>query len=187
MNRIAGRAAALFLLVAVLIGGLSFFLVEFAVESHNWVVFSGSPHVYNGGNIGCGTVIDREGTFLLDMNSGRNYSGVNTIRRSTVHWLGDRYGSISAPALSAYSAQMACYDALNGVYNYGDNNGVAELTLSAKAQAAALEAMGDYKGTVAVYNYKTGQLLCAVTTPPMTPMMCRTSLRTPPVPTRVST
>ena len=169
MNRIAGRAIALLLLVAILIGGLSFFLVEYAVEAHNWVVFSGSPHVYNGGNIGCGTVIDCQGNFLLDMNSGRNYSGNTAIRRSTVHWLGDRYGSISAPALSTYSAQMAGYDALNGVYNYGDNNGVAALTLSAKAQTTALEAMGDYKGTLAVYNYKTGQLLCAVTTPTYDP------------------
>ena len=28
-----------------------------------------------------------------------------------------------------------------------------------------MEAMGQYKGTVAVYNYKTGEILCAVTTP----------------------
>lgn len=169
MNRIAGRALALLLLIAVLVAGLSFFVVEYTMEAGEWVIFSGSPHVYNGGNIGTGVIVDRQGTLLLDMNVGRVYSNSLPIRQSTVHWVGDRNGSISAPALTNYSAQMAGYDRLNGVYNYGNNNGVAQLTLSAKVQAAALEAMGDYKGTVAVYNYKTGQLLCAVTTPTYDP------------------
>ena len=34
---------------------------------------------------------------------------------------------------------------------------------------AALEAMGDRIGTVAVYNYKTGEILCAATTPTFDP------------------
>ena len=169
MNRIANRAIAIWVLIALLLAGLIFFVVEFAIEADEWVIFSGSPHVYNGGNIGCGTVLDSNGVFLLDMNEGRTYSDSLAIRQSTVHWLGDRYGSISAPALSGFSAQMAGYDAINGVYNYGDNNGIATLTLSAEVQKAALEAMGGYKGTVAVYNYKTGQLLCAVTTPTYDP------------------
>ena len=44
-----------------------------------------------------------------------------------------------------------------------------QFTLSAKAQKEALEAMGNKKGTVAVYNYKTGEILCAVTTPTYDP------------------
>ena len=42
-------------------------------------------------------------------------------------------------------------------------------SLSGRVQTAALEAMGDYKGTIGVYNYKTGELLCAVTTPTYDP------------------
>ncbi len=169
MNRIASRATALFFAVIVLLGGFVFFLAEYFVKSDDWVLFSGSPHIYNGGNIGCGVVADSTGALLLDLNEGRTYSNLPALRQSTVHWLGDRYGSISAPALSYYAAQMAGFDRLNGVYNYGQTGGVAELTLSANLQMAALEALGTYKGTVAVYNYKTGQLLCAVTTPTYDP------------------
>ena len=169
MNRIAARAGVVLLLILLLVAGLSFFIVEYAVEAGDWVIFAGSPHVYNGGNIGCGTVVDCEGDFLLDLTEGRVYSDSLAVRTSTVHWLGDRYGSISAPALSYYAPQLAGYDALNGVYSYADQDGVAQLTLSAKVQQAALEAMGDYKGTVAVYNYETGALLCAVTTPTYDP------------------
>lgn len=169
MNRIAGRAGITLLLVLLLLAGLSFFIVEYAVEAGDWVIFSGSPHVYNGGNIGCGAVTDRDGTLLLDMNGVRTYASVQEVRQATVHWLGDRGGSISAPALSAYSAELAGYDLLNGVYSYGATGGTAVLTLSADVQTAALEAMGSYKGTVGVYNYKTGELLCAVTTPTFDP------------------
>ena len=169
MNRISVRVWSLFLFVAVLVGGFGFFLTEYFSKGAGWVVVPGSPHVYNGENIGCGVVVDRDNVLLLDLNEGRSYSNILDIRRATVHWIGDRYGSISAPALSHYAGQMAGFDYFNGIYNYGQTGGVAELTLSSKIQTAALEALGDYKGTVAVYNYKTGQLLCAVTTPTYDP------------------
>ena len=60
-------------------------------------------------------------------------------------------------------------DLVDGLYNYGDVAGIAELTISAEVQKAALKAMGDHKGTIAVYNYKTGEILCAVTTPTYDP------------------
>ena len=169
MNRIASRAKALFLIVIVLAGGFCFFLAEYVSRASDWVVFPGSPHIYNGGNIGCGVVLDRDNTLLLDLNEGRVYSNSLLLRQATVHWIGDRRGSISAPALPHYAAQMAGFDLMNGVYNYGQTGGVAELTLSAAMQTAALEAMGEYKGTVAVMNYKTGEILCAVTTPTYDP------------------
>lgn len=169
MNRIAGRAGITMLLVLALLAGLVFFLVEYAVEAGDWVIFPGSPHVYNGGNIGCGKVTDREGVLLLDLNDQRTYAEAEEVRRSTVHWLGDRYGNIDAPALSAYASQLAGYDLLNGIYSYGKTGGEAELTLSSAVQTAALEALGNYKGTVGVYNYITGELLCAVTTPTYDP------------------
>lgn len=169
MNKVAGRAGIAILLVALLMAGFVFFLCEYFVNADEWVVFSGSPHVYSGGNLGCGVVVDRNGTILMDLNGGRAYAQDETLRKATVHWLGDRQGSISAPALPGYATEIVGYDLLNGVYNYGGNSGVITTTFSSQVQIAALEAMGDRKGTVAVYNYKTGQLLCAVTTPTYDP------------------
>lgn len=169
MNRIAGRAVITLLLALVLVAGFSFFVAEFVTQSDTWVVSSGSPHIYNGDNINCGAVVDRDNVLLADMRDGRQYSTSEALRKATVHWLGDRYGNISAPAISHYAQQIAGFDLVSGVYSYGDASGVVKLTLSGKVQQAALEALGDRKGTVAVYNYKTGQLLCAVTTPTYDP------------------
>ena len=169
MNRIARRSGIAFLLALLLIAGFTFFLVEYFVEADEWVIFPGSPHVYNAGNIGCGVVTDRERYLILDLRDGRSYSEDALLRASTVHWVGDRNGNISAPALSYHASSMSGFDFLSGVYSYGNAASVAELSLSARVQRVSLEAMGDYRGTVAVYNYKTGEIICAVTTPTYDP------------------
>lgn len=169
MNRVAGRAGITILLALLLLAGLTFFVCEYVAEADEWVVFSGSPHVYDGTRMGKGVLTDRDGALLLDMNGGRKYASIDTLRASTVHWVGDREGNVSAPVLSEYALELAGYSLFNGVYSFGNTSGVAELTLSADVQMAALEAMNGYRGAVGVYNYKTGQLLCAVTTPTFDP------------------
>ena len=169
MNRIAGRAGVVLLLVFLLVAGFSFFLCEYVIEAGDWAIFPGSPHIYDAGNLDRGVVTDRNGTLLLDMRSGKTYSSDEKLRMATVHWLGDRNGSVSAPVLPNYAQQLVGYDLINGMYSYGGSDGVITTTLSSKVQIAALEAMGDYKGTVAVYNYRTGEILCAVTTPTYDP------------------
>lgn len=169
MNRVASRAGIAVLLALVLVAGMGFFVAEYVMNARQWVMFPGSPHVYSGGNIGCGTVVDADGNTLLDMNDGRTYASSEALRKATVHWVGDRYGSVRAPAVSSHAAELAGYNLLNGVYTYGNLGGTAKLTLSGSVQTAALEALNGQKGTVAVYNYQTGQLLCAVTTPTYDP------------------
>lgn len=164
MNRIASRSIAILILAAMLVGGLGFFLVEYFIKGGQWVLHAGSPHVYSGPNIGTGIVTDRDGVLLLDMSGSRTYGSLPELRKATLHWLGDRYGYISAPALPSYAEEMAGYNPLTGLYSYS-GGGQATLTLSAQVQMTALKALGDRKGTVAVYNYKTGEILCAVSTP----------------------
>lgn len=169
MNRIIGRTKILLILVWVLSAGALFFVMEYLVNSGDWILKAGSPHVYQSGNIGCGMITDRDGYLLVDLTGERSYAPNETLRKSVLHWLGDRRGNISAPALTHYANEIAGFDAFNGVYAYGGTGGQVRLTLSATVQMAALEAMGDYKGTVGVYNYKTGEILCAVTTPTFDP------------------
>ena len=163
MKRIAIRSGAIWLLVLVLVGGLSFFLFEYLAYGNQWVISPGSPHIYNGDNINTGVVVDRDGVLLLDTSGNRTYSQDPELRKAMIHWLGDRDGYISAPAIATYAKEMAGYDLLTGLYS--DSGGKAQLTLSSRLQLVALEAMEGRKGTVALYNYRTGELLCALTTP----------------------
>jgi len=169
MNRVMSRARIILALIVVLALGVTIFLGDYVLNSHKWVHSPGSPHIYNAENIGCGMICDRKGNLLLDLTGERTYASSATLRKSTLHWLGDRQGNISAPALSKYAKEIAGYNPLTGVYAYGGVGGQVQLTLSAQLQMTALEAMGDYKGTLTVYNYKTGEILCSVTTPSFDP------------------
>ena len=165
MNRVMSRTKILLALILVLSIGITLFLGEYMLKSDQWVHAPGSPHIYNAGNIGCGLIADRDRNLLLDLTGNRTYASVTSLRCSTIHWLGDRQGNISAPALSYYAKEIAGFDPVSGVYAYGGTGGQVYLTLSAKLQMAAQEAMGEYRGTISIYNYQTGEILCAVTTP----------------------
>ena len=169
MHRVIKRTWIMGLFVLVLLGGLLFFLGDYTANARDWVVFPGSPHLYNGANLGNGIVQDRSGVLLLDMTGERVYSEDETTRQSTLHWLGDRHGYINAGAVAHYASAMTGYNIINGVYSAEADGARAQLTLSAKVQNVALNAMAGRRGTVAVYNYKTGEILCAVTTPTYDP------------------
>ena len=169
MNRVTKRTWLMSMFMIALLAGMVFFLGEYVTKAGDWVAFAGSPHIYNNSNIGCGTVTDRSGEVLLNIAQERSYAASETTRKSTLHWLGDRKGFINAAAVSGYAGEMAGFDLINGVYAASGEGGKARLTLSAWVQNTAFEAMNGRKGTVAVYNYKTGEILCAVTTPTFDP------------------
>lgn len=168
MNKVVSRAKIMLALILILALGTSFFVGEYLIKAEKWAMSSGSPHVYNK-NAGSGPITDRDGILLLDNTGEGVYTENEVLRKAIIHWLGDRQGNISAPLLSYYADKVADYDIINGVHNYGGIGGQVTLSLSAKLQMAALEAMEGRKGTVAVYNYMTGEILCAVSTPTFDP------------------
>ena len=169
MNRVASRAYIVFVLVLALLAGTVLFGVDYGMHAKDWVMTSGSPHVYENNRVAQGVVTDREGTLLLSLVDERTYSSDVLIRKSTMHWVGDRSGNVGSGILQNYASELVGFDALTGTYRYGDTAGQMRLTLNAQVQAAALQAMGNYKGTVAVINYKTGEILCSITTPTYDP------------------
>ena len=169
MHKITNRATSILLLILVLVGGMGFFLVEYAMKGDAWVAFSGSPHVYNDSKVSPAVITDRDGLILSVLSVEKSYTEDELLRKATLHWVGDRLGNISTPAVEYYSEDLVKYDFFNGVYRYGGEKRSLQLTLSAALQKAALEAMGDKVGTVAVFNYRTGEILCAVSTPTFDP------------------
>ncbi len=169
MNRISKRAWFALALAILLALGMVFFAVRYCVKAGSWATFTGSPHVYSGGNLNTGVVTDRAGTVLLDATDGRSYSESPLLRMATMHILGDRDGFIPSRLMEKYSDDLIGYNLFTGTYGAAQGKGKMTLTLSAQVQTAALEALNGQKGTVGVYNYKTGEILCAVTSPTYDP------------------
>ena len=169
MNRVARRSVFALILVVALLAGLVLFCVRYVTDAGQWATFPGSPHVYSGSNLNTGVVYDRRGTVLLDSTDGRYYAYDLLVRQSTMHILGDRFGYIPSPMLDEFADDMIGYNKITGVYNSADETGELTLSIDATAQATALSLLAGRAGTVGVYNYETGEILCAVTSPTYDP------------------
>jgi len=169
MKRVSRRMIFLLVLMAVLVVGLGIFSIQYALHADEWVVFPGSPHVYAGTNLYVGVITDRSGTILMDATEDKVYAEDTLLRSATMHLLGDRFGYIHAPLLDPYADAMVGFNKVTGVYSTEQEPKAAVLTLDAEVQKTALNALEGRKGTIGVYNYRTGEILCAVTSPTYDP------------------
>ena len=169
MNKLAKRAWFALALAGVLLLGMGVIVVRYFIDSPDWVTFQNSPHVYTDGVMNSGKIVDRSGTVVLDATNGKSYADSASLRRSMLHLLGDREGNITPFLLQEYGSELVGFDRLNGTYSTGKREGQMTLTVSADVQRTALAALDGRKGTVGVYNYKTGEILCAVSSPTYDP------------------
>lgn len=169
MNKLAKRAWFALVLAGILSIGLVVIVVRYFTQAQDWVTFQSSPHVYNNGVMDSGMVVSREGTVLLDATHGRSYAEDYTLRCSMLHLLGDTEGNITPYLLNEYGDELVGFDLLNGTHHTGLGSGMMRMTLSADAQRSALYALNGRHGTVGVYNYKTGEVLCMVSSPNFDP------------------
>ena len=176
MKTISKRFFVLLAVLALFVGCLATFLVKFAVEADAWVAFPGNGHLYSGGVLkNSGAIFDRTGRVLkYGSEDGGGYNDSEEIRRATLHVVGDKTGAIATGAQTIFGSKLSNYNIFTGVYGLdGSTNGTDAtdlyLTVDAEIERAAYKALGNRKGAVAVYNYKTGELLCLVSTPTFDP------------------
>ena len=169
MNKLAKRAWFALALAGVLLLGMGVIVVRYFIDSPDWVTFQNSPHVYTDGVMNSGKIVDRSGTVVLDATNGKSYADSASLRRSMLHLLGDREGNITPFLLQEYGSELVGFDRINGTYSSRKREGRMMLTVSADVQRTALAALDGRKGTVGVYNYKTGEILCAVSSPTYDP------------------
>ena len=169
MNKLAKCAWFALALAGVLLLGMGVIVVRYFIDSPDWVTFQNSPHVYTDGVMNSGKIVDRGGTVVLDATNGKSYADSASLRRSMLHLLGDREGNITPFLLQEYGSELVGFDRINGTYSTGKREGRMMLTVSADVQRTALAALDGRKGTVGVYNYKTGEILCAVSSPTYDP------------------
>lgn len=167
MKKIEKRAVFCLLLAGVLALGLGIFSVRFFVRGSQWASFPANRHLYAGGGLNRGRILDRNGQLLVWTQDGtRRYHESKAVRRGTLHAVGDTQGRIGSGVQSRFAGKLAGYNPITGV-----NSGGQDLTLTLDAQlcAAAYNALDGRRGTVGIYNYQTGEILCMVSNPSFDP------------------
>ena len=153
-----------------LLAGIGLFGYRFVRFGGEWATFYGNTQIYTDGAINRGTITDRYGEELLKCTpDGFQYSEDYETRVATVHAVGDPHGNISDGAISIFRSQLIGYDLLNGTYDNTANGKKIALTIDANANRTAYEALDGRTGTVGVYNWKTGEVVCMVSTPAFDP------------------
>ena len=170
MNSIARRTGFALVLACILLFGVLTFVIRYFLYADRWVSFTGSPHVYTNGKLDTGEIVDRSGAVLYTSAAGQTYSDSAALRKATLHLIGDKAGNIPPRILRAYASKLFGYNKLNGTAAMETNGGELRLTVSAQVQAVALQAMAGRKGAVGVYNYRTGEILCALSSPAFDPL-----------------
>ena len=171
MKKIERRALVCWVLALLLAAGLGLFLVKYLLHGGSWASSAFNRHLYNSaGQLITGTVLDRDGDILSQPKDGkRTYYDNATVRKATLHAVGDLQGSIGTGALNAFADKLTGYDLVNGAFG-ADHGSELYLTIDARYNYEAYQALNGHAGTVAVYNYKTGEVLCMVSAPSYDPL-----------------
>jgi len=169
MKMIAKRGIFLWILSALFVAGIIFLTVSFVTNGSEWAMKRYNHHLYSDGElIGAGTIYDCRGKVLAQTVDGkRKYSDYSTTRKSTLHIIGDPKNFISTGVQSVFEPKLTGYNIMFGVYNiarYGKGNDM-KLTINSRICNKAYEALNGRKGTIGIVNYKTGDIVCAVSSP----------------------
>ncbi len=169
MNTIYKRAMVLYALIGAFIIGVGIFVAGIFMNGSEWASNRANRHIYSNGTIvNAGTIYDINGVELAKSSDNeRIFAKSAAIRKAVLHVVGDTSGFISTGTHHIYRDVLSGYSLVEGIYNLkqtGLGNDVT-LNIDSEANRIAYEALGNYDGAVAVYNYKTGQLLCSVSKP----------------------
>ena len=171
MKKIERRTLICRILALLLAAGMGLFVVKYVLHGGSWASSAFNRHLYNtDGQLASGTVLDRDGDVLSAVENGkRTYYDNEAVRKATLHAVGDLQGGIGTGALNAFADQLTGYSLINGAFG-ADRGSELYLTIDARYNYEAYQALGGHAGTVAVYNYKTGEILCMVSSPSYDPL-----------------
>ncbi len=174
MKLLLKRSAVLLIFSLLLSLGLAVFLMKYFHSASAWVQYPTNKHLYASGKlVSSGTIYDRSGTILLQMIDGTiEFHEDKTVRTAVMHATGDLSGNVETGAQVAFGDRLSGWDLVNGTYRFNDrlsSGSNLTLTLDAHLCAAAYKELNGRKGTVGVYNYKTGEILCMVSSPSFDP------------------
>ncbi len=170
MKRVLRRSILILVFTLAFIGGIGFFVYELVMNADNWVDQPYNAHIAGSGGLAqAGAIYDRNGEVLAQtVDEERIYNENKSVREALLHVVGDNSLNISTAAQSMYRSQLTGYNLLWGLNMPQSLRKSSDMTLTvdAKTCATAYDVLNSYgkKGACVIYNYKTGEVICSVST-----------------------
>ena len=167
MKKITHRAWSALILAVALCLGMGVYLYRFATGYRQWVSFSANQNIFTDGALAVGVVTDRSGLTLAGVEEGKRvYAADAAIRTACLHAVGDGGGNIGTGALTAFAGRLTGYDLISGASKRG---ATVALSIDAELNRVAWEALAGRRGAVLLSDYRTGEILCMVSSPSYDP------------------
>lgn len=172
MKLLTRRSLVLVVFLLIFLLTLLAFTANYTKNASAWATQPYNKHLYRGGILATDVqILDRNGEMLFHTEDNiSKYSKSKAIREATMHAIGDPVGNVATGATKAFNDKLVGWSLLNGVYRYGFSpTSELNLTIDANLCVTAYDALNGKKGAVGVYNYKTGEILCMVSSPTFDP------------------
>ena len=173
MKNTRSRSMMVLVLTMAFFAGLIYHAVNLVIHSAEWASMPTNAHLTDTGGLAfAGTVYDRNGVVLAEsVDQKRVYNSDVEIRKACLHIVGDDSTNISTAVQTLYRSELSDYNFTEGLGLPDSMKKGRDITLTidSELQKTALRALGDYKGAMVFYNYKTGEILCMVSAPTYDP------------------
>ena len=165
MKKISSRAIAVLILAALVIGGLGYFISSYIDEGRDWALYFATA---NSGS--SGEVLDRNGVTLARFDATESTFSPDWLTRiSCYHVTGDYWNRTGTGVLTRFWEDILDYDLFTGTTRSEARS--FTLNIDSALNIAAFDALkANRRGCVLIMNYKTGELLCMVSSPSLDPL-----------------
>ena len=164
MRKITHRAFSLLLLAALIVAGLALYTIRYVDDGRDWALSFARA---NSGS--SGLLTDRSGRLLASFDAVENRYAEDAATRTACYAVtGDYWGRSGTGALTCFWDDMHSYSLLTGTTH--SNSVDLQLTVDAALCRTAYEALAGRKGAVMMMDYRTGEVLCMVSSPSVDPL-----------------
>jgi len=164
MRKVTFRASFSILIAIAIILGLFLYVVRYVEHGEDWALY------FDSSTSGCTYQLrDRNGVVLATMeHGGRYYSEDESVRVACYQLVGDYAGNVGTGVLQNFEKQLSGFNLITGIEEQDDV--ILDLTVDSNLNKVAYDALAGRSGAVLMVNYKTGELLCMVSSPSIDPL-----------------
>lgn len=163
MKKITTRAVSVLLLAALIIVGLTVYVIRYVDHGRSWALAYSRLNSDNGGKI-----LDRNGVLLAAFDADSNeYAADARTRVANYHVTGDFWGRTGTGVLSAFWNEMQSFSIFTGTTH--SNTGTLSLAVDSELNRIAFDEMEARRAAAMVVNYRTGEMLVMISTPGVDP------------------
>lgn len=163
MRKITRRAVSVLLIALLVILGMTVYVLRYIDQGRDWATYFSRLN-----SASTGEILDRNGFVLSSFSASGNHFPDDALTRiANYHVTGDYWGRTGTGVLSRFWGSIQNYSLITGTTESVENR--FQLNVDARLNRAAYEALDGRKGAVLMVNYRSGELLCMVSSPAVDP------------------